>query len=95
MASEESWAFAVAGVAGRLGGTLRIGSFAVRPRTPLVAGIGSRAEASVLSEWAADVEQSQLAILEQVKALPQAPATVPPSMVRTVMVARSASPHWR
>ncbi len=35
---------AVAGVAARVGAALRVASFAVRPRTPLTAGVGSRAE---------------------------------------------------
>ncbi|HVH23708.1 MAG TPA: universal stress protein [Pseudonocardia sp.] len=69
---------AVAGVAARVGSALRIASFAVRPRTPLTAGIGSRAEDSVLNEWAAEVERSQQAVLAEVKQLPQPPTTVPP-----------------
>jgi len=68
----------VTGVAARVGSALRIASFAVRPRTPLTAGIGSRAEDSVLNEWAAEVERSQQAVLAEVKRLPQPPTTVPP-----------------
>lgn len=64
---------AVAGVAARVGASLRIASFAVRPRTPLTAGIGSRAEESVLQVWGSDVERAQLAVLDQVAALPKAP----------------------
>lgn len=65
---------AVAGVAARLDATLRVASFAVRPRTPLTAGVGSRAEDSVLDVWAAGVEQAQHAVLAQVAGLPAAPA---------------------
>lgn len=69
---------AVAGVAGRVGAALRVASFAVRPRTPLTAGIGSRAEDSVLNEWIADVERAQKSVLAEIARLPHAPATVPP-----------------
>lgn len=65
---------AVAGLAARAGATLRVASFAVRPRTPLTAGIGSRAEASVLHEWSEEVEEAQQAVLAEVAALPNAPA---------------------
>lgn len=65
---------AVAGVAARVGASLRIASFAVRPRTPLTAGIGSHAEESVLQVWGADVERAQRAVLEQVTMLPSPPA---------------------
>lgn len=65
---------AAAEVAGRLGVPLRVASFAVRPRTPLTAGIGSRAESSVVQEWVADVERAQHDVLARVAALPGAPA---------------------
>jgi nucleotide-binding universal stress UspA family protein len=64
---------AVAGVAARAKAALRVASFAVRPRTPLTAGIGSRAEDAVAREWAADVERAQRAVLEQVERLPRQP----------------------
>jgi nucleotide-binding universal stress UspA family protein len=64
---------AVAGVAARVGAALRVASFAVRPHTPLTAGIGSRAEDAVAAEWAADVERAQRAVLEEVERLPQRP----------------------
>jgi nucleotide-binding universal stress UspA family protein len=67
---------AVAGVAARAGAALRVASFAVRPRTPLSAGIGSRAEDAVAREWAADVERSQRAVLEQVEQLPRQPSAI-------------------
>jgi nucleotide-binding universal stress UspA family protein len=69
---------AVAGVAARIGATLRVASFAVRPRTPLTAGVGSRAEYSVLSEWSADVARAQEKVLAEVSRLPHAPAVAPP-----------------
>jgi nucleotide-binding universal stress UspA family protein len=69
---------AVAGVAARVGAGLRIASFAVRPRTPLTAGVGSRAEDSVLNVWASEVEQAQQAVLATVLRLPHPPSTVVP-----------------
>jgi nucleotide-binding universal stress UspA family protein len=67
---------AVAGVAARAKAALRVASFAVRPRTPLTAGIGSRAEDAVAREWAADVERAQRAVLEQVEKLPRQPSAI-------------------
>jgi nucleotide-binding universal stress UspA family protein len=64
---------AAAGVAARIGAQLRVASFAVRPRTPLTAGIGSRAEDAVLVEWAEEVERAQRVVLDKVAALPVAP----------------------
>jgi nucleotide-binding universal stress UspA family protein len=67
---------AVAGVAARAKAALRVASFAVRPRTPLTAGIGSRAEDAVAREWAADVGRAQRAVLEQVERLPRQPSAI-------------------
>jgi nucleotide-binding universal stress UspA family protein len=72
----EELVVAVAGVAARVGAALRIASFAVRPRTPLTAGVGSRAEDSVLNVWSADVTRAQEKVLAEVSRLPHAPATV-------------------
>ena len=69
---------AVAGIASRFGAALRIASFAVRPRTPLTAGVGSRAEDAVLQVWAAEIERAQQEVLAEVKRLPHPPDTVPP-----------------
>jgi nucleotide-binding universal stress UspA family protein len=65
---------ALAGVAARAGAALRVASFAVRPRTPLTAGIGAHAEDAVAHEWAADAEHAQRAVLEEVARLPQRPS---------------------
>ncbi|MFC4942489.1 universal stress protein [Pseudonocardia sp. GCM10023141] len=64
---------AVSGVAARAGAALRVASFGVRPRTPLTAGIGSRAEDAVLDSWSADVDTAQQAAIAH---LPHAPAEV-------------------
>jgi nucleotide-binding universal stress UspA family protein len=62
---------AVAGFAAQARAVLRVASFAVRPRTPLTAGVGSRADDAVAHEWAADAEQAQRAVLEEVERLPR------------------------
>jgi nucleotide-binding universal stress UspA family protein len=67
---------AVAGVAARAGAALRVASFAVRPHTPLTAGIGSRAEDAVAHEWAADIAQAQRAVLAEVERLPRPPSVI-------------------
>ncbi|MCO1660445.1 universal stress protein [Pseudonocardia humida] len=72
---DEDLVVAAAGVAVRMGAALRVASFAVRPRTPLTAGIGSRAEDAVLAEWSSEVSQAQQAVLEHVAALPTAPTS--------------------
>ena len=67
---------AVAGVAARAGAALRVASFAVHPRTPLTAGIGSRAEDAVAHGWATDAEQAQRAVLAEVGRLPRRPSGI-------------------
>lgn len=70
---DEELVLAAAGVAARVGAALRVASFAVRPRTPLTAGVGSRAEDAVLTEWSGEVSRAQEAVLDQVGALPATP----------------------
>jgi nucleotide-binding universal stress UspA family protein len=72
---DEELVVASAGIAARVGAALRVASFAVRPRTPLTAGIGSRAEDAVLTEWSSDVVRAQRVVLDQVAALPAAPGS--------------------
>ena len=67
---------ALAGMAARARAALRVASFAVRPRAPLTAGIGSRAEDAVAHEWAADAEQAQRAVLEEVERLTRRPSAI-------------------
>jgi nucleotide-binding universal stress UspA family protein len=86
---------AAAGVAARVGAALRVASFAVRPRTPLTAGVGSRAEGSVLSEWSGEVERAQRAVLDQVAALPAGPpATAAVIGHGTDWAAAISEPGW-
>ena len=60
-------------VAAQVGASLRIASFAVRPRTILTAGVGSRAEDEVVGEWVRGAEEAQQDALRQVADLPVAP----------------------
>lgn len=64
---------AAAALATRVGAQLRVASFAVRPRTPLTAGVGSRAESEVVQEWTRDVRQAQQTALARVARLPHVP----------------------
>jgi len=41
--------------AARIGATLRVASFAVRPRAPIVAGVGQEGEDSIVAQWERDV----------------------------------------
>jgi nucleotide-binding universal stress UspA family protein len=60
-------------VAAQVGASLRIASFAVRPRTIMTAGVGSRAEDEVVREWVRGAEEAQRETLRQVADLPVAP----------------------
>jgi len=64
---------AAAGVAARVGASVRLAMFAVRPRTPITAGVGSRAESAVAHEWEQEVRRYAEEALERVRALPDAP----------------------
>jgi nucleotide-binding universal stress UspA family protein len=62
-----------AGVAARVGASLRIVSFAVRARPPYTSGVGSGSERTVIAQWAAEVEASARAALSNVEHLPEVP----------------------
>jgi nucleotide-binding universal stress UspA family protein len=62
-----------AGVAARVGATLRLASFAVRPRAPFTVAVGREADASAVREWVADIEAAQQEVLERVHGLPAVP----------------------
>ena len=67
---------AAAGVAARVGASLRIASFAVRPRAPVTAGVGTEADASLVAEWARDIRAAAQAALDEVAHLPEVPREV-------------------
>jgi nucleotide-binding universal stress UspA family protein len=62
-----------AGVAARVGASLRIVSFAVRARAPYTSGVGSGPEHAVIAQWAEEIEGRARAALEEVEHLPQHP----------------------
>jgi nucleotide-binding universal stress UspA family protein len=63
-----------AGVAGRVGATLRLASFAVRPRSPYTIAVGREADDAAVREWVSEIETAQRAVLERVRELPVVPA---------------------
>jgi nucleotide-binding universal stress UspA family protein len=67
---------AAAAVAGRVGASLRLASFAVRPRAPYTSGVGSGAEAAMVEQWVQGIREAGGAALEQVSELPEAPAAL-------------------
>ena len=64
---------AAAGVAARVGATLRLASFAVQPRPPYTAGVGREADASAVQEWIAGIQAAQREVLHRVRHLPSVP----------------------
>jgi nucleotide-binding universal stress UspA family protein len=64
---------AAAGVAARVGASLRVASFAVRARPPYTSGVGSSEEATVVHDWVEDVRTAARRTLDEVDALPAVP----------------------
>jgi nucleotide-binding universal stress UspA family protein len=62
-----------AGVAARVGATLRLASFAVRPRAPFTVAVGREADDSAVRDWIADIETAQREVLARVRGLPAVP----------------------
>ena len=71
--SDHELVVAAAGVAARVGATLRLGSFAVRPRAPYTVAVGREADASAVKAWLDDMRAAQQAALERVRELPAVP----------------------
>ena len=65
---------AAAGVAAEVGATLRIASFAVRPRAPYTVAVGREADDSAIAEWVDAIRTAQQAALERVREQPTVPA---------------------
>ena len=62
-----------AGVAARVGATLRLASFAVRPRSPYTIAVGREADDSAVREWVSEIEAAQRDVLERVREMPSVP----------------------
>lgn len=71
--SEGDLVVAAAGVAARVGATLRLASFAVRPRAPYTISVGREADDSAVREWIAAIQAEQREALDRVRNLPSVP----------------------
>jgi nucleotide-binding universal stress UspA family protein len=72
-ASGDDLVVGAAGVAGRVGATLRLASFAVRPRSPYTIAVGREADDAAVREWVSEIETAQREVLERVRELPVVP----------------------
>jgi nucleotide-binding universal stress UspA family protein len=67
---------AAAAVAGRVGASLRLASFAVRSRPPFTAGVGTGPERAVVQQWTQEIEAAGRAALERVGELAEQPVAL-------------------
>jgi nucleotide-binding universal stress UspA family protein len=61
--SHEDLLVATAGVAARVGTSLRVASFAVRPRPPYTSGVGREADDEMTSQWVAEISAAARAVV--------------------------------
>jgi nucleotide-binding universal stress UspA family protein len=71
--SAEDLVVGAAGVAARVGASLRIASFAVRPHAPYTAGVGTEADDEMVADWAHDIQAAAHAVLDEIADLPEVP----------------------
>lgn len=71
--SGEDLVVGAAGVAARVGASLRLASFAVRPRAPFTISVGREADDSALAAWVDDISAAQQEVLARVQDLPSVP----------------------
>jgi nucleotide-binding universal stress UspA family protein len=69
----ENLVIAAAGVAARVGATLRLVSFAVRSRAPYTVAVGTEADDAMIAEWSREMEEAGRAALAKVRDLPRVP----------------------
>jgi len=69
----EDLVVAAAGVAARVGASLRIASFAVHPRAPYTVAVGTEADNSITAQWADEISTRARAVLDEVADLPFSP----------------------
>jgi nucleotide-binding universal stress UspA family protein len=69
----EDLVVAAAGVSARVGASLRIASFAVRPHAPYTSGVGREADDAMIEDWSSAIRASARAALDGVAGLPDAP----------------------
>jgi nucleotide-binding universal stress UspA family protein len=61
--SHEDLVVATASVAARVGTSLRVASFAVRPRPPYTAGVGREADESMTAQWVQEISAAARAVV--------------------------------
>jgi nucleotide-binding universal stress UspA family protein len=71
--SQDDLVVAAAGVAARVGASLRLASFAVRPRAPYTVAVGREADDSMVREWVQHIEAAQQVALDELRDLPSVP----------------------
>jgi nucleotide-binding universal stress UspA family protein len=71
--SDHDIVVAAAGMAARVGVSLRIAAFAVHPRAPYTVGVGREADASIIAQWDRDIEAAMRAKLDEVAQLSAVP----------------------
>ena len=69
----ENLVIAAAGVAARVGATLRLVSFAVRSRAPYTVAVGTEADEALVAEWSHEMEEASRSALAKVHDLPRVP----------------------
>ena len=72
-ASGDDLVVGAAGVAARVGASLRLASFAVRPRAPYTIAVGREADDTAVREWVSEIEAAQQEVLKRVHELPEVP----------------------
>jgi nucleotide-binding universal stress UspA family protein len=71
--SEDDLVVAAAGVAARVGASLRIASFAVRARPPYTAGVGREADDAMTEQWVSEISAAARTAAAEVEGLPATP----------------------
>ena len=71
--SDDDLVVAAAGVAARVGASLRVASFAVRPHPPHTIAIGHEADDEMTAQWTAEIGGRAREALREVANLPEAP----------------------
>jgi nucleotide-binding universal stress UspA family protein len=69
----EELVVAAATVAAQVGASLRLASFAVRPRAPYTSGVGTVADEAMVADWIREMRAAGRAALESVETLPEVP----------------------
>ncbi|XAS76215.1 universal stress protein [Dermatophilaceae bacterium Sec6.4] len=80
----EHLVLAAAAQAEQIGAALRLASFAVRPRSTILAGIGSRGEDGVVQEWMHEIANRARETVAVVAQLPQPPRIDPSQIGRGI-----------